>query len=94
MLKLPEKRSVGYSYESNKYDEYAMYWNRVIDYSKYLCKRFGDERTKEGLLHLKDYIYKNATRAAHKGGYDCILEIERLNKESKEEGKNESNISS
>lgn len=78
-MKLPEKKNEFTS-------RYNDGWNAGIEDAEYLCKKYDDESTKRCLLKSKEYVLKRKGELSYfKGKYDCLVEIEKLNEEDKEE---------
>lgn len=82
-MKLPEKK-----YEPKHNDElkeYALGWNSIVTNTEYLCKEFSNEYAKERLSQNKELLLKIERNSLFfQGQYDCIIEIEKLNKEKEE----------
>lgn len=81
-MKLPEKK-----YEPKHNDKLITYvrgWNSTIDNIECLCKAFSDNCVKAQILRSKYFaltkLKSKTPLSFFKGRYDCIIEIERLNK--------------
>lgn len=88
-MKLPKRKYVP---ERNwETTSYALGWNSIIENTKEIHKVFGEEQTKEDLLKEKTYdlyiinteVGISMTKNYYRGRYDCIVEIEKLNKITK-----------
>lgn len=60
-------------------------YEKMVEYSSSLnnCCQYVDECVKEALLKYKENVCKNVTIPFFKGVYDCILEIENLNRSTR-----------
>lgn len=77
-MKLPEKK---YVFKRDwETESYAFGWNSIIENTEILRSIVGENRAKENLLETKEYIFQKKT-SYFKGMFDCIVEIEKLNKE-------------
>lgn len=71
-MKLPKKKNESKS--SDGLVDYEQGWNSIIEEVEYLSNKYGDKNIMGSLSKTKMY---------YKGKYDCVVELEKLNKITK-----------
>lgn len=80
-MKLPERKYVPKNNEEKR--EYTIGWNTAIEEAEYLSNKYGDVYAIQDLLEDGEIALRREKEPWFKGAYECILEIEKLNKITK-----------